>query len=94
MRTYATIRPGLRSTALSAVAALQRRWMCAGACLLLTIPAYAVDTLQVTTPDPVTEAWRWTQFSHGSGLAGNVRDIYEDRDGNIWFATDKGLESS
>jgi hypothetical protein len=22
-------------------------------CLLLTVPAYAVDTLQVTTPDPV-----------------------------------------
>ena len=27
-------------------------------CLLLTVPVYAVDTLQVTTPDPVTEAWR------------------------------------
>ena len=61
-------------------------------CLLLTVPALAVDTLQVTTPDPVTEAWRWTEFGHDSGLAGNVRDIYEDRDGNIWFTTDRGVQ--
>jgi hypothetical protein len=32
-----------------------------GACLLWTVPAYAVDTLQVTTPDPLLEAWRWTE---------------------------------
>ena len=51
-----------------------------------------MDTLQVTTPDPVTEAWRWTEFGHDSGLAGNVRDIYEDRDGNIWFTTDRGVQ--
>ena len=52
--------------------------------LLLTVPVYAVDTLKVATPDPVTEAWRWTEFDHSSGLIGSVRTIYEDRDGNIW----------
>ena len=61
-------------------------------CLLLTAPAYAVDRLKVTTPDPVTEAWRWTEFDRSSGLAGVVRDLYEDRDGNIWFATDQGVQ--
>ena len=60
-------------------------------CLLLTVPVYAVDTLQVTTPDPVLEQWRWTSFDRASGLAGGVRDIYEDRDGSIWFATVRGV---
>ena len=55
-------------------------------------PAVAVDTLQVTSPDPVLESWRWTEFNKSSGLAGNVLDIYEDRDGNIWFATDQGAQ--
>jgi len=61
-------------------------------CLLWTVPAYAVDTLQVTSPDPLLEPWRWTEFSTSSGLAGNVWDMLEDRDGNIWFATDKGAQ--
>ena len=65
---------------------------CVGACLLWTVPAYAVDTLQVTTPDPILEDWRWTEFDGSSGLAGKVYDIYEDRDGNIWFATDEGVQ--
>ncbi len=60
--------------------------------LLLTVPAYAVDTLQVTTPDPLTEAWRWTEFDRSSGLADRVRNIYEDQDGNIWFATGEGVQ--
>jgi ligand-binding sensor domain-containing protein len=60
-------------------------------CLLLTVPAYAVDTLKVTTPDPMTEAWRWTVFDRSNGLIGRVRDIYEDRDGAIWFASDHGV---
>ena len=59
--------------------------------LLLSVPAYAVDTLQVTTPDPVLEQWRWTSFDRASSLAGGVRDIYEDRDGSIWFATIRGV---
>ena len=63
------------------------RSICVGACLLWTVPAYAVDTLQVTTPDPVTEGWRWTEFDQSNGLAGPLRNIYEDRDGNVWFAT-------
>jgi ligand-binding sensor domain-containing protein len=60
--------------------------------LLLTVPAYAVDTLQVTTPDPVLERWRWTTFDESSGLAGSLREIYEDRDGNVWFGTDAGVQ--
>ncbi len=43
------------------------RSICVGACLLWTVPAYAVDTLQVSTPDPVTEAWRWTEFNTTNG---------------------------
>ena len=61
-------------------------------CLLLTVPAYAVDTLTVTTPDPMTEAWRWTEFDRRSGIAGNIYDAFEDRDGNIWFATEHGAQ--
>ena len=60
--------------------------------LLLTVPAYAVDTLQVNTPDPVLESWRWTTFDESSGLAGPLNTIYEDRDGNIWFGTGEGVQ--
>jgi len=79
MRNYLTILRLLRS-------------ICVGACLLWTVPAYAVDTLQVTTPDPILEEWRWTEFGTSSGLAGKVYGMVEDRDGNIWFATNKGAQ--
>jgi len=52
----------------------------------------AIDTLRVASPDPVLESWRWTAFDRSSGLAGGVRDIFEDRDGNVWFATDQGAQ--
>ncbi len=55
-------------------------------------PASAVDTLQVSSPDPVKEMWRWTVFDRSSGLAGGVRDVFQDRDGHIWFATDRGAQ--
>ena len=33
-------------------------------CLLLTVPAFAVDTLTVEPqPEPLSEAWRWTEFN-------------------------------
>ena len=54
--------------------------------------ALAIDTLQVTTPDPVLEQWRWTEFDRTSGLAEVVRDITQDRGGNIWFATQHGVQ--
>ena len=92
MCIYATILPGLRSTALSTVAAVQRRWMCVGACLLLAVPAYAVEPYTPVQPDPVLEPWRWTTFDQTSGLAGGVHDIYEDREGNVWIATDRGAQ--
>ena len=60
--------------------------------LLVSSDSSAVDTLQVTSPDPVLEDWRWTAFDRSSGLAGRVSDIFEDRDGNIWFATNQGVQ--
>ena len=61
-------------------------------CLLLTsVPADAVDTLQVTTPDPVLERWRWTVIDKSDGLAGKVITIYEDGE-NIWFGTSDGVQ--
>ncbi len=56
------------------------------------LPASAVDTLHVASPDPLLEPWRWTTFDRSSGLAGRVRNIFEDRDGAIWFATDRGVQ--
>ena len=55
-------------------------------------PVVAVDTLQVSSPDPILEGWRWTEFDRSSGLAGPVMNIFEDRDGNVWFATDRGAQ--
>ncbi|MBI4553472.1 MAG: response regulator [Candidatus Latescibacteria bacterium] len=52
-----------------------------------------MEALRVTSPDPVLERWRWTTFDRSTGLAGEVRNIFEDRDGNIWFATDRGAEA-
>ena len=43
--------------------------------LVLAGPASAVDTLQVTTPDPILEDWRWTTFDRSSGLVGNMRSV-------------------
>ncbi len=58
-----------------------------GVCLLLTVPAYALDTLTVAPqPEPLSETWRWTEFN----LPSPVRDIFEDREGNMWFASDAG----
>ncbi len=56
-------------------------------CLLLTVPVYAVDTLTVAPqPEPYSEPWRWTEFN----LPGPVHDVFEDREGNMWFATGIG----
>ena len=55
--------------------------------LLAPIPASAVDILDITTPDPLTEQWRWTTFDNENGLKGKIHDIFEDKDGRIWFAT-------
>ena len=61
-------------------------------CLLLPTPLRAVDTIKVVHPDPVTEAWRWTEFNREDGVAGVIRDVYEDRDGNVWLATEHGVQ--
>jgi len=49
---------------------------------------YAVDTLSVAPqPEPLSEAWRWCEFQ----LPGSNHQIFEDRDGIIWFSTYAGL---
>ena len=60
--------------------------------LISVAPAHAIDTLDVRSPHPVTEVWRWTTFDQSTGLAGVVVDIFEDRDQNLWFATDRGAQ--
>jgi ligand-binding sensor domain-containing protein len=60
--------------------------------LLAPNPAAAVDTLNVTTPDPLTEKWRWTAFDKENGLKGKIYDIFEDKDGRIWIATGAGVQ--
>jgi signal transduction histidine kinase len=52
----------------------------------------ALDTLAVTSPDLFLDPDRWTTFDAGSGLAGQVTDLVEDRDGHIWIATDRGAQ--
>lgn len=65
-------------------------------CVLFLIaavsPVTAVDTLRVTSPDPVLESWRYRTFDQSSGLLAGIHDIYEDREGNIWFATANGAQ--
>ena len=52
----------------------------------------AAEPYRPVQPDPVLEPWRWTIFDPSSGLAGRVFDVFEDREGNIWFATDRGAQ--
>lgn len=57
-------------------------------CLLLSAaPAPAVDTLRVTTADPFLDSWRWSAFD----LDDYCRDVFEDRDGNMWFALNNAV---
>ena len=60
--------------------------------LLLATSAFAVDTLQIRSSDPVLTPQRWTEFDRKSGLIGGVFDLLEDRDGHIWIATDQGVQ--
>ena len=53
-------------------------------------PTHAIDTLQVTTTEPILEDRFWTTYDKSSGFAGQVRDLFEDRDGNMWFPTNTG----
>ena len=60
--------------------------------LAFTYPASGLDTLSVTSPDPLFESWRWTEINAPGDALGNLSDIEEDRDGNIWFgSTSTGL---
>ena len=68
-----------------------RRFVIACFTLILSSPVVAVDTLTVKTPDPILENWRWTAFDRSDGLVGYMNNIYEDREGNVWFATDSGV---
>lgn len=55
-------------------------------------PAMAVDTLEVTSPDPMLSKWRWTEFDQSNGLTGKIWNLFEDRDGNIWFSSDQNVQ--
>ena len=59
---------------------------------VLAVPADAVDTLQVHSPNPLLEPWRWTAFDRSSDLASPINKIFEDRDGHLWIATNHGLQ--
>lgn len=56
--------------------------------VVLASPVLAIDTLSVTTPDPFLESWRWSSFELGA----HCRDVFEDRDGKIWFALDGAVK--
>ncbi len=47
--------------------------------LAMAAPLGAVDTLRVSSSDPVLEGWRWKEFNRSDGLARGVQDIFEDR---------------
>ena len=57
-----------------------------------SLPLRAVDTLQVASPDPFQESYRWATFDRASGLAGNPLSVFEDREGDVWFVTDQGVQ--
>jgi len=96
----ATQKPGLlKRTSLSTILSHCLRAFsvahCASLCLsviLLPLPTFALDTLSVTSPDPILESWRWTAFDESNGLSGTIQDVFEDRDGHLWFATSEGAK--
>ena len=49
----------------------------------------AVETLQVTRPEPLLEPWRWREFELPGG--GGFQAMHEDAQGRIWFATSRGV---
>ena len=59
--------------------------------LSLSSPLYAIDTLTVTTPDPVLESWRWTIYSPPNGPTAGIAKVYMDRDGVVWVGTWEGI---
>ena len=58
-------------------------------CLLLTVPAYAVQPYTPVHPDPMLESWRWRTYQELKGRG--LQCMAEDRDGNMWFGVDGGV---
>jgi hypothetical protein len=59
--------------------------------MLLPTPTVALDTLQVTSSEPILEDRFWTTFDKSSGFLGRGKgDLFEDREGNVWVATETG----
>ena len=54
--------------------------------------ADALGTLQVTSSDPLLQPWNWRRFDGLTGVTGHLHQVFEDRDGAIWFATSKGAQ--
>jgi hypothetical protein len=65
---------------------------CAALLLMAAAPAFALDTLRMASSDPVLEAHHWTSFDRTSGVAGQVLDLFEDQEGNIWLGTTQGAQ--
>ncbi|MBT3603316.1 MAG: hypothetical protein HN521_09645, partial [Candidatus Latescibacteria bacterium] len=59
--------------------------------LLLPSQTVALDTLQVVSSEPILEDRFWTTFDKSSGYLGRGKgNLFEDREGNIWVATETG----
>jgi hypothetical protein len=53
-----------------------------GACLLWTVPAYAVQPYTPVSPDPILEPWRWRTYAELK----NTINMAEASDGSPWIA--------
>ena len=92
MRTYATILLRLRHAVLATAASLQRCWMFAGICVLMsTVSADAAQPYTPSQADPLLEPWRWRKFDELAGIG--LRCMARGQDGTMWFGTDMGVHS-
>lgn len=64
----------------------------AGLALVLgTAECRAARPFRTAQPDAVLQPWRWISLD-ASKAAGPIRRIVQDREGNIWLATDRGAQ--
>jgi len=57
--------------------------------LCLSANVMAMENYKPQIINPMTESWRWKQFSELEGKG--IRDISEDEDGKVWIAVDQGV---
>jgi len=63
-----------------------------GIAFLLSISVVAEEAFVIISSEPMADSWRWTDFDHDAGLAARLHDVYEDRNGNLWFSTVRGAQ--